>query len=225
MTPEHPGPRPAPLRSRRDEVITSLTTAFAQDDISVEEFERRLDVAHRASDLAELDALLADLRSAQLPVPAAAPALAPAPAQPPPVPFERREHETMVAIMGGVERRGPWTPARRNQVFVLMGGVELDLREARLPPGSTQITIVCAMGGVSIIVPPGMIVDVSGIAIMGGFARRSPPPAEPSAPILHVKGLVLMGGVDIQVRNVGESARDAHRRERAERKRLRRGGA
>jgi len=219
--PENAEPRPAALRSRRDEVINTLTSAFAQDDLSVEEFERRLDVAHRSSELAQLDALLADLPSAHLPVPAA-PAATPAPVKPPPVPIEQRPSETMVAIMGGVERKGFWVPARKSQVFVLMGGVELDLREARLPPGVTEITIFCAMGGVGLIVPPGMVVDVTGVAIMGGFERCSTPPTDPQSAVLQVRGFVLMGGVDVQVRNVGESQRDARRRERKEKK-LRRG--
>jgi hypothetical protein len=223
--PDRPEPRPAAGRSRRDEVIQALSAAFAQDELTVEEFERRLDLAHRAHDTTELHALLSDLRTAPLPVvkgetsPAPAPAAAPAA-----VPAEVRPRDTIVAIMAGVERGGPWVPARSNSVFTFMGGVDLDFREARLGPGVTELTIFCGMGGVDIIVPPGMIVDASGTAIMGGFGRRTPPPAEPGAPVLRIRGLVMMGGVDIEVRRAGESRKDARRRERKE-KRLRRGQA
>ncbi|MGH7460614.1 MAG: DUF1707 SHOCT-like domain-containing protein, partial [Longimicrobiales bacterium] len=132
-------------------MISALSTAFAQDDLTVEEFERRLDIAHRTSALSDLNALLADLPVASLPVPASAP---PQPAPQPSLrlanPAEVRDTENMVAIMGGVERRGAWTPARHSHVFILMGGVELDFRDARLLPGVTEVTVVGAMGGVEI---------------------------------------------------------------------------
>ncbi|MBA3968803.1 MAG: hypothetical protein H0X52_01725, partial [Gemmatimonadetes bacterium] len=50
----------------------------------------------------------------------------------------------------------------------------------------------------------------------------SPASSDPSAPLLRVSGLAIMGGVDIQVRLSGESARDAKRRLR-EVRRLQRG--
>ena len=61
------------------------------------------------------------------------------------------------------------------------------------------------------------------IAIMGGVdhpAESAPP--DPNAPVLKINGFMLMGGVEINVRNPGESARDAKKRRREE-KRLRRG--
>jgi uncharacterized protein DUF1707 len=217
--PEQPGPRGTPTRSRKDEIIQELSSAFARDDLTIEEFERRLDVAHRTHDARELDALLADLPKPPPPMPVGTKPLPSRP--PPPAPSEVQEQETIGAIMGGVERKGPWVPARRNNVFVFMGGVELDFREARMAAGVTEIAVFCAMGGVEILVPPGVAVEASGVPIMGGFVRHAGPPTGPDAPVLRVKGLVIMGGVDIQVRHAGESARDARRRERKEKKQRR----
>jgi hypothetical protein len=47
-------------------------------------------------------------------------------------------------------------------------------------------------------------------------------PPDSNAPILKVNGFALMGGVEITVRKSGESAGDARRRRREE-KRLKRG--
>lgn len=109
-----------------------------------------------------------------------------------------------------------------------MGGVDLDFREARMGPGITEISAFALMGGVEIIVPPDLQVECSGIGIMGGFdcsdeVRQS---SDPDSPILKINGLAIMGGVDITVREPGETALDAWRRRRAarrERRRLRRG--
>jgi len=221
-------PLPGPtLAERREKTIQLLIDSFASDRLAVEDFEARLDQAHRATDLASLEKLTSDLpavvpgetpaKSSDLP--ARTPASRPARA----LPEDVREHQFMVAIMGGHERKGPWTPAQKTTVLTLMGGAELDFREARLGPGVTEVDIFAMMGGVDIVVPPGIVVDSSGFALLGGFAhgpgRTEETPAD--APVLRVSGIALMGGVDIQVRLQGESAGDAKRRQREERRQLR----
>ena len=100
----------------------------------------------------------------------------------------------------------------------MMGGAHLDLREARFPPGPVDIDVFALMGGVEIIVPPGLAIETHGSAIMGGFQEVNRAPAHPDAdaPLVRVHGLVMMGGVDIRMRLPGETGRDAHRRQRRE---------
>jgi hypothetical protein len=228
MTDRPAGPPPA-LKERREVAINALIAHFADDRLSVEELESRLDLAHRAVSAAELEALVADLPATQPdPSPTAAPAQVPdvraAPA-PPTVPRDTvRESQTFVAILGGVERKGHWTPARKTHVVAFMGGAVLDLREAQLAEGDTEIAIFAMWGGVEVIVAPGTKIDASGIAIMGGFEHQSPAASQdPRAPCVKVSGVAIMGGVELSVRYPGESAGDARRRLRAEKKRLKRG--
>jgi uncharacterized protein DUF1707 len=216
---ESPELRPAPLKTRRDEVIRVLQTAFADDHLSVEELERRLDVAHRATAIPELDALTSDLRITPV-QPTTLPIAAPRRNLPSEIP----ETQTLVAVMGGVARRGQWTPARHTHIYALMGGGELDFRDARLGAGVTELTIIACMGGVEIIVPPDLVVDCGGTAIMGGFDQaHDNSAAPPGAPVLKINGFVLMGGVEIKVMLPGETNSDARRRRREERKQRRRG--
>ena len=219
-------PLPVALsRSRREETIQLLCARFADDELSVDEFERRVDLAHRVTSESDLALLVADLKPAPPkpnPVPTTHTAPVPAPAPTPLPAAHARESQMMMAVMAGVERKGRWAPARRNTIFAVMGGGELDFRDAILPAGVTEISIYAVMGGVEIIVPPGMIVDAGGIAIMGGFTHRDDSTmADPSAPILKIDGFVMMGGVDISVRRPGETAKDASRRIKQERKALR----
>lgn len=209
---------PVALQARREQTIAALCDHFAKDNLTLEEFERRLDVAHRVSALPDLESLISDL-----PVLAGTSVPAPAPAPPPPPPATHiREQQTLFAMMGGVERRGRWQPAQSTNVITIMGGASLDFREVELPRGETEISVFALMGGVEIIVPPGMNVDASGFAIMGGFDHRESIPAgrDPNAPVLRVNGFAMMGGVEVQVRYPGESARDMNRRQREERRRL-----
>ncbi|MGH7446473.1 MAG: hypothetical protein ACRELT_02865, partial [Longimicrobiales bacterium] len=129
---------------------------------------------------------------------------------------------TFIACMCGVERTGSWVPGRKNVVIAFMGGADLDFRDVALPADVTEVFILALMGGVDIVVPPHIIVDASGIAIMGGFAHASAPrnPA-PGTPVLRISGFCMMGGVDISVRHAGETPKEARLRQREEQRRLR----
>jgi hypothetical protein len=208
------------LRDAREKIIARLTDHFAKDDLDMEEFERRLTVAHRAESVAELDTLVADLPATGAPTTALAPVTKPAPVVPASSVEDRR---TMVAIMGGFQRNGPWTPPRHLRLVCIWGGAQLDFREARMPEGTTEVSVLAIMGGAQIIVPPGLAVEMDGTAIMGGFEHmeRAPVEPDPDRPVLRIRGFVMMGGVAVQTRLPGESERDARRRERKERKQLR----
>ena len=202
-------------RTARDRAIAALSDAFAHDVLDVEEFERRVTVAHTSEASAEILALIADLPAstdaiARVPV-------ALAPAEPATI-GEAATTQTVYAIMGGVDRRGAWTVPRRWRVIAMMGGAQLDLRGARFPAGVIDLEVKAFCGGVQIIVPPGLAVEVHGTAIMGGFqnVNRAPAHPDPDAPLLRVRGIAIMGGVDIHMRLPGENDRAARRRQRLE---------
>ncbi len=207
------------VHDARERAIAVLSDAFAQDVLDVDEFERRVTRVHTTDSIADIEALLADLPNAASLTPAApSVALVPAgdAAESPP--------QTVYAVFGGVDRRGSWTVPRRMKVVAAMGGVSLDLREARFPRGVIDLEVKAFWGGVQILVPPGLAVEVHGTAIMGGFqnVNRSPPTPDPDAPLLRVRGIAVMGGVDISMRLPGESEGRARRRQRLEERRQRR---
>ena len=105
--------------------------------------------------------------------------------------------------MSGVDRHGEWTVPESHHAFALMGGVDLDLRQARLAAPVTRIEAYAVMGGIDIVVPADVRVEVEGIGLMGSFSeeREADPPAPPApegAPVVRVTGLALMGGVSVR---------------------------
>lgn len=205
--PNEPELRPVASPILRERTIADLCRHFAEDRLTIEEFERRVEIAHTARTEVELKDLVRDLpelaASQPRPAPAATGSLAPASGS------ARPAH--IVAIMSGAERKGGWTPARRTVVTAIMGGVELDFREARLGPGVTELTVVSIMGGVVITVPPDLQVDAEGVPIMGGFQHMHPTvkATDPDTPVLRIRGVSVMGGVEVRIRHAPAAARAA----------------
>ena len=108
--------------------------------------------------------------------------------------------ETITAIMSGAVRKGSWEPAELVQVISIMGGVELDFRDAVLLEGVTEVEIHTIMGGVKIIVPDDIDVQTEGMGIMGGFEHFDHTCDDPDAPLLRITGFAIMGGVEIELR-------------------------
>lgn len=223
----------APLKHTRDVTIDALMEHFANDVMEIDEFERRVEAAHAARTSEELRALLHDLPgNANLPTLAGRETLpdeARIPSYQVTTASNVKETEFILAMMGGGSRGGRWRPARKNTVVTIMGGAELDFREAVLGPGVTEVQVFALFGGTEIIVPPGMNVEVSGLAIMGGFDHQTDESVhhDPGAPTLRITGVACMGGVDVNTRYPGESTRDARRRRkqlRREQQRRLRGG-
>jgi hypothetical protein len=206
------------VRDRREQVIAALTEHFAGDRLDIEEFDRRVDRAHLATTIVELDAVLADLPTATAsPSPATSPHAMVVRDDP-----NRARSSRIWMVMGGIERTGQWMVPRTMSAICFWGGGSLDFRDADFGPGVTELNVVAIMGGLEIIVPPWLSVDVDASAIMGGFdeRHRAPQAPDPGRPILRVTGLVMMGGVEIETRLPGETKRDARRRAKRERKEL-----
>jgi hypothetical protein len=186
-----------PIEQVRERVVEALSEHFARDDLTLDDLETRMARVYAASTPADVEALLDGLPALATgaPVPVAVDAFSPAP----------RLRERLVAIMSGIVRRGSWKIPRRLRVVAIMGGVELDLRQAELPPGVTEISAFVLMGGLVVRVPPGVRLETDGFAFMGGFEDRmhESGTARPDAPVVRVTGVAIMGGVDAQVLAVG----------------------
>ncbi|HET7229525.1 MAG TPA: DUF1707 domain-containing protein [Longimicrobium sp.] len=218
--------KPVPLEQTRQRIVDQLCAQYAAENLTDELLEQRLGQAFAATSVVELNALVADLPTESAAAPAASTTVAMA------RPDMVADRQVVVAVMGAAERKGGWTPPRQLNVIAVMGGVELDFREARFAPGLTEVTCFAMMGGIEIIVPPGVHVETNGMGLMGGFAHSGSAdvPADPNAPVLRIGGVAIMGGVELDVRFPGEKRGDARRRERLHRaehraiRRLKRGG-
>lgn len=194
--PHDPRFLPAVLTEReRDHVLRQLGEHFAQDHLSLEEYEFRAQAVLRATQWYELTATMSDLPTLD------------AVRSPRVIAVEGAgsRWKTLVAVMGGMVRKGSWRVPARLRVLAVMGGVELDLRDAELSAPVTEIYVLAVMGGVQIRVPPGVRLEAEGLAIMGGFEDQAglAAVAGDASPVIRVRGIALMGGVVTQMKPRG----------------------
>ena len=184
MSEQHPELRVSD--AEREATVVRLREAGGEGRLTLEELAERVERADAARTRGDLEALTADLPEA----PAwRAPSSLDAPA---------KERRWIVAIMGGETRKGRWRPSRRTNAVAVMGGIEIDLREAELADGA-EILAVPVMGAVSITVPEGVSVEMSGFALMGGNSGPDDRVLPlPNSPVVRVRAFSLMGGVVVE---------------------------
>jgi predicted membrane protein len=68
-------------------------------------------------------------------------------------------------LLGDVHRRGPWQ-VEDQELWVIIGDVELDLSEATIPSGETRIRVYGLVGDVDLRVPPDVAVSVTSYALL-----------------------------------------------------------
>lgn len=204
------GLEPRSLEAAREHVVQLLSHHYAYDRLTLEQVEQRLELAHRARSIADLDALLVDL-----------------PSDPPDgsttgerefyhlaAPGEGLGQSRLLSFFAEVKRRGAWSPPQELRAKVVFGSMLLDLREARLQPGLTTIDASVIFGELKVMVPPGVRVLSEGNAVFGSFDHNAPGYDElpPGAPTVRITGTAVFGATKLIVRLPGESGLAALRR-------------
>lgn len=101
------------------------------------------------------------------------------------------------AICGGVSRKVTSKDFRGGQVTALMGGCELDLRDAGISESPAEIEVFTFWGGIDIRVPQEWDVQVRGTAILAGFEDKTTTVGDGSQ-VLVISGTAVMAGVEIK---------------------------
>jgi len=172
--------------AEREATVVRLREAGGEGRLTLEELAERVEAADAARTRGELDALTADLPESTAWRDGATPDV------------PRKERRWIVAIMGGETRKGRWRPSRRTNAIAVMGGIDIDLREAQLADGA-EILAIPVMGAVSITVPEGVSVEMSGFALMGGNSGPDDRVLPlPNSPVVRVRAFSLMGGVVVE---------------------------
>lgn len=166
----------------REAVVERLRAATAEGRLSLDEFSDRVGEVYGARTAGDLERLTGDL-------PAVAEDRAP----------RVRPTDWVVGVLSGTRRSGPWRPGEPTRALAFLGSCQIDLTGVDLAP-ETHLVVYVALGGVEVLVPEGVGVDLGGFSVLGGHEDRTSTYRAPGAPIVRVDSRCVLGGVTVRTR-------------------------
>lgn len=103
-----------------------------------------------------------------------------------------------VAILSGIETNIQSQEFKGGNATAILGGIDIDLRGAKIHNNEAIIDVTAIMGGVEIYVPEDWRVEVTGTPILGGWSNKTRLNNDPDAPVLRIKCFVMLGGMDVK---------------------------
>ena len=182
-----PAPVPAVAPDAREQVVAQLTEHFAQDRLSLEEFESRTTAAYEAitpEDLARVTAGLPQQPRASSLVPSL------------PVRLE--------AVLGNLTRGGPLAVPAHLQVRAAAGNIELDLRQAHFGPGVTEIEVYALFCNMEVQLPGHMHVEnhrsgtLSSFSCQQGSGDARPVSRDTSVRVVRFTGCTVLSNITVK---------------------------
>jgi hypothetical protein len=179
--------------AERDVTLRTLGDHAAVGRLTLDELEERSGQALAAKTRGELAALTSDLPAGASPQGPQGAQGAQARGTGP-----KRPVRWMVSIMSGSHRRGRFRAVGNINAVAIMGGDEIDLRDAEIEGGELTLNLFALMGGANIYVPDSVDLEVGGFSLMGGHeevGRELSP--RPGAPLIRIRVYNLMSGATI----------------------------
>ena len=178
--PPGPGDQIRVSDAERNTALDLLGEHAAAGRLTVDELEDRASQALAAKTRGDLAALTSDLPQAGTPV------------------ARRKPVRWMVAVLSGSNQRGRYRLAGTLNAVSILGGDQIDLRDAEISDGEVTVHAVSILGGPTIYLPDTVNVEVEGMSIIGGnseLGTRSRP--RPGAPLVRIRTYNLLGGSTI----------------------------
>lgn len=162
----------------REATLELLSTAASDGRLTLEEYSARADRALAARVLDELASLTADLER-----PAEASVAAP---------------ERLTAILGNESRKGYWRVPAHLVAKSVLGDCHIELEEAVLTSQVTTIEASATLGSVTIFVPDGVEVCLTGTAVLGAKSSQLRGAPLPGSPVINVHAKAVLGSVTVR---------------------------
>jgi DUF1707 SHOCT-like domain/Cell wall-active antibiotics response LiaF, C-terminal len=191
VEPQPPDPEGAPDRALgvrasdrdRESALELLSAAASDGRLTLEEYSTRADQALAARVLDELSELTADLQSTVQPA--------------------SSDIAKFTASLSNESRRGHWRVPSQLKVRSVLGDCHIELQDAVLASHVTTIEARATLGAVTIFVPDGVEVRLSGKSILGAKSSEVREASIPGAPIIEVRATAVLGNVTVRPPTLG----------------------
>ncbi|WP_230470215.1 DUF1707 domain-containing protein [Lujinxingia vulgaris] len=181
-----PRARSRKLGPAREETIERLQQAYADDLLTLDELDERLELASRAEKREHLLVLVDDLPdqdSREL-----------VPHEPPGELGWAEAPMGVLCIFSSTRRTVDGPAPSRIDAGVFFGEAKIDLSEADFSSGVLEIRCTVAFGELKVYVPQGVAVETAGVPILGSFYGKDRD-VKSGAPVVRLTGFAAMGSV------------------------------
>jgi hypothetical protein len=182
--PEQP---PGPVaESDREAAVEALKRAAGDGRLPLQEFSERVGTALSAETRDQLEAATAGLEAA------------------PPV-GSTRTVSSIVAVLGNRRQVGRWRLPSALRARALFGDIYLDLRGVVVRDDVVDISAVTLLGNLTVDVPEGVEVELTGFDVLGDRELRlTPVPRRSGTPLIRIRAHGLLGDVFVRTPTEGE---------------------
>jgi hypothetical protein len=164
----------------REAAVARLNDAVGEGRLTLQEFSERLDQAYTASTRGTLAQLTADLPGMDL------------------VRGPARHRRVMLGLLFDSRRAGPRPLDDEITAIAFLGDVVIDLRDAKVTSNEITIRAYALLNDVDVIVPEGVAVELSGVAIVGDNRNMvKPVAAGTSRFVVKIQGHAVLGDVQV----------------------------
>jgi hypothetical protein len=165
--------------AERNQTIEVLAAACAEGRLSLEEYSQRSEAALAARTIGDLTGMTADL-----------PAL--------PQADDVAVPEEITAVLGNESRKGHWVVPAHLTVRSVLGDCHLEMQQAAIRQQVTTIDATAKFGSVTIFVPDGIDVRMTGRAVLGAKSSELSGKPRAGAPVIVVHCDVLCGAITVR---------------------------
>ena len=102
------------------------------------------------------------------------------------------------AILGGSRRNVHTKDFRGGELTAVMGGCDIDLRNAAIAKSPAIFNVFAFWGGIEIKVPQNWSVSFEGTPILGGYDDKTFRQGSEAEQRLIIRGTIVMGGVEVR---------------------------
>ena len=111
-------------------------------------------------------------------------------------PVDPDDYANAFVLMGGVTRKMSSSQFRGGEATAIMGGVELDLRNAHPANNTVVMDVLAWWGGIEIWVPQDWKVTSEVLPVMAGYEDKTKPQPDAKTHMI-LRGLEVMGGIEV----------------------------
>src|SRR5215475_5817116 len=182
--PEQP---PGPVAEEdREAAVEALKRAAGDGRLPLQEFSERVGTALSAETRDQLEAATAGLEAA------------------PPV-GSTRTVSSIVTVLGNRRQVGRWRLPSALRARALFGDIYLDLRGVVVRDDVVDISAVTLLGNLTVDVPEGVEVELTGFDVLGDRELRlTPVPRRSGTPLIRIRAHSVLGDVFVRTATEGE---------------------